>query len=77
MRGDFDANRVYAPHTLPEQLELVADRQALQPEAALAQELYAALAALPADSATCSSPSTSPASPKGRRRAPCASGTVR
>jgi hypothetical protein len=49
MRGDFDANRVYAPHTLPEQLELVADRQALQPEAALAQELYAALAALPAD----------------------------
>ena len=35
---------------LPEQLDRVADRQALQPEAALeAHELYAAVAALPAD----------------------------
>jgi RNA polymerase sigma-70 factor, ECF subfamily len=35
---------------LPEQLDLVADRQALQPQAALeTQELFAAIAALPAD----------------------------
>jgi RNA polymerase sigma-70 factor (ECF subfamily) len=38
------------PDPLPEQLDLVADRQARQPEAALeAGELYAAIAALPDD----------------------------
>jgi RNA polymerase sigma-70 factor (ECF subfamily) len=43
-------SRRLRPDPLPEQLDLVADPQALQPEVALeAQELYAAVAALPAD----------------------------
>src|SRR5213596_4357987 len=43
-------SRRLRPGPLPEQLDLVADRQALQPEAALeAGELYAAIAALPGD----------------------------
>jgi RNA polymerase sigma-70 factor, ECF subfamily len=43
-------SRRLRPDPLPEQLDLVADPQALQPEAALeAGELYAAIAALPAD----------------------------
>ena len=62
------------PGPLPDQLDLVADPQARQPQAALeAGELYAAIAALPATSATSSSPSTSPASPTRRRPAPCGS----
>ena len=43
-------SRRLRPGPLPEQLDLVADQQALQPQAALeAGELYAAIAALPAD----------------------------
>jgi RNA polymerase sigma-70 factor (ECF subfamily) len=43
-------SRRLRPDPLPEQLDLVVDRQALQPEAALeAGELYAAIAALPDD----------------------------
>jgi len=43
-------SRRLRPGPLPEQLDLVADPQALQPQAALeAGELYAAIAALPAD----------------------------
>jgi RNA polymerase sigma-70 factor (ECF subfamily) len=43
-------SRRLRPDPLPEQLDLVADRRALQPEAALeAGELYAAIAALPDD----------------------------
>jgi RNA polymerase sigma-70 factor (ECF subfamily) len=43
-------SRRLRPDPLPEQLDLVADPQALQPQAALeAGELYAAIAALPAD----------------------------
>jgi hypothetical protein len=43
-------SRRLRPGPLPEQLELVADPRALQPEAALeAGELYAAVAALPGD----------------------------
>jgi RNA polymerase sigma-70 factor (ECF subfamily) len=42
-------SRRLRPESLPEQLDLVADTHALQPQAALeAQELYAAIAALPA-----------------------------
>ena len=42
-------SRRLRPEPLPEQLDLVADTHALQPQAALeAQELYAAIAALPA-----------------------------
>ena len=43
-------SRRLRPGPLPEQLDLVADTRALQPQAALeAGELYAAIAALPAD----------------------------
>ena len=43
-------SRRLRPGPLPEQLDLVADPRALQPQAALeAGELYAAIAALPAD----------------------------
>jgi RNA polymerase sigma-70 factor (ECF subfamily) len=43
-------SRRLRPDPLPEQLDLVVDRQALQPDAALeAGELYAAIAALPDD----------------------------
>jgi RNA polymerase sigma-70 factor (ECF subfamily) len=43
-------SRRLRPEPQPEQLDLVADTQALQPQAALeAHELYAAIAALPAD----------------------------
>jgi RNA polymerase sigma-70 factor (ECF subfamily) len=43
-------SRRLRPEPLPDQLDLVADRKALQPEAALeAHELYAAVAALPTD----------------------------
>jgi RNA polymerase sigma-70 factor (ECF subfamily) len=43
-------SRRLRPGPLPDQLDLVADPQALQPQAALeAGELYAAIAALPAD----------------------------
>ena len=59
-------SRRLRPGPLPEQLDLVADPRAREPEAALeAGELYAAVSALPADFATCSSPSTSSASRKG------------
>jgi RNA polymerase sigma-70 factor, ECF subfamily len=43
-------SRRLRPEPLPEQLDLVADTQALQPHAALeARELYVAIASLPAD----------------------------
>src|SRR6188472_3327761 len=43
-------SRRLRPEPLPDQLDLVADRKALQPEAALeANELYAAVAVLPTD----------------------------
>src|SRR5689334_23476869 len=43
-------SRRLRPEPLPDRLDLVTDRSALQPEAALeASELYAAVAALPSD----------------------------
>ena len=66
------------PDPLPDQLDLVADPHAREPEAALeAPSSTPRSPRFPRTSATCSSPSTSPASPTRRPRVRCASARAR